>query len=93
MKGVSWVYWFGTVVVLATIAFSVWQIRVQRERAVALQTLMTASKRQEALLQKYPGDRDVIINLARLYRAEGKTQAADQYFNRAAQLDPNNPEL
>jgi len=36
-----------------------------------------------------PTDRDILINLSRLYTAQGNTTLADQYLHQAHEVDPN----
>ena len=47
-------------------------------------------ERQEELLAKYPGSRDILVALARLYREIGQEEQAQGYWEQARVLDPNN---
>ncbi len=93
MKWTICVCWLGSLALLTTIAFSVWQLGLERERGASLQVLALVATQQKTLLQKYPGDRDLMINLARLYESLGATRMAQQYGEHVRQLDPNNPAL
>lgn len=43
----------------------------------------------EEILQKNPKARDVLYSLYRLYEAQGDKLAAEEYLNRALEVDPN----
>ena len=43
----------------------------------------------ESLLQQQPTDRDVLYNLSLLYSAKGDKTTAQQYLDKAKELDPN----
>lgn len=47
--------------------------------------------RYEELNAAYPGHRDILVALSKLYRKLGKGEQADSYWELARILDPNNP--
>lgn len=54
-------------------------------------SLLHEIDKQEKLLERYPGSRDILIRLSRLYQEIGETEKATVYWERARSLDPNNP--
>lgn len=49
--------------------------------------------RYETLLLKYPGHRDIYLWLAELNTQVGRIEKAQEFFDLAKELDPNNPVL
>jgi tetratricopeptide (TPR) repeat protein len=45
-------------------------------------------KKLEEALKKNPKGRDVLINLAILYKEDGNERLAQEYFNKAKEIDP-----
>lgn len=46
--------------------------------------------KREELLIRYPGYRDLLINLSELYKMAGEQERAAEYWEQARILDPNN---
>lgn len=71
---------------------SVLGIAVSLEHVVYPEKKIRAEiERQEELLIHYPGSRDILIRLSRLYTEIGMEEIAVKYWERARLLDPNNP--
>jgi tetratricopeptide (TPR) repeat protein len=45
----------------------------------------------ESLLEKQPTHRDVLLNLSKINKTLGNDEQAQEYRDRAQELDPNNP--
>lgn len=50
-------------------------------------------QKYEALLEKYPGHRDIYLVLAKLYAQITRREEAQRYYDLARELDPNNATL
>lgn len=67
---------------------SIWLDAKKQKQAVKTQ-LYIQQNALEAALKKQPTDRDIILNLSKVYQALGKNDQAKQFYQQAQRLDPN----